>query len=313
MNVLSLFDGISCGRVALERANIKVDTYIASEIDPFAIQVAQKNYPTTIQVGDIRNLRYKNDVLYADNKQVFAGKIDMIIGGSPCQSFTFAGKQQGMTTSTNEYIVYLDDYIKYKEQGYTFEGQSYLYWEYVRLLEEINPEYFLLENVIMQRQWKDVITSTLGVNFLRINSNLLSAQNRDRLYWSNIKDNRIKQPADKGLVIADIIDENSDILKYQLTKQHLEGFLKSYSWKPCDLNDKASPLLATYYKQPPHAPYIASKVSESGFRRLSPLECERLQTLPDDYTEGISESQRYKCIGNGWTVDVIAYIFSHIN
>ena len=316
MNVLSLFDGISCGRVALERANITIDNYIASEIDTYALQIANKNYPTNIQVGDVRYLRYENGVLYVHNKQVFVGKIDMLLGGSPCQSLSFAGRKKGMITTTNEEILSLEDYIKYKEEDYEFEGQSYLFWEYVRLLQEIQPKYFLLENVNMQEHWRDVITKALGVDPVRINSNLLSAQNRDRLYWTNIREGKIEQPADRGIVLEDILDKESDTFQYELSVQRLTTFLnpniKYGNWKECALNGKSLPLLASYYKQPLYATYIISKVSESGYRRLSPLECERLQTLPDNYTKGVSNTQRYKCIGNGWTVDVIVYILSHI-
>lgn len=313
MRVLSLFDGISCGRVALDRAKIKVDSYFASEVDKYAIEIAKKNYPNTVELGDVRNIHYDSTThtLYGENVKIKT-EIDMLIGGSPCQSFTFAGKRQGMSTTTQVEITTLAQYLEYKTKGYAFEGQSYLFWEYVRLLNEIKPKYFLLENVKMSTNWKDVISTAIGVEPVRINSNLVSAQNRDRLYWTNIANGKIEQPKDKDILLKDILDPNVNGVKYQLTQKHKQGFLKSYDWKPCDIFGKAKPLLASYYKQPPHCPYIPSSVSESGYRRLSPLECERLQTLPDNYTEGISDTQRYKTIGNGWTVDVIAHIFRQI-
>ena len=298
-NILSLFDGISCGRVALERANIDFDAYFASEVDESAIKISSKNYPDIIHIGDVRNI----------DADVFAGKVDLMIGGSPCQNFTFSGRRKGMATESGIEITTLDEYLSLKSQGFVFEGQSYLFWEYARLLKKIKPKYFLLENVKMERRWQDVISRELGVEPILINSNLVSAQNRQRLYWTNIPN--VSLPQDKGILLKDILDAGDD--EYPLSKKHYEAFLKSYpNWKPCDINGKSKPLLASYYKQPPHCPYIPSLSSESGFRRLSPVECERLQTLPDNYTEGVSSTQRYKTIGNGWTVDVIAHILSFI-
>ena len=300
MKVLSLFDGIACGRLALKRAGIQVDSYDAFEIDKAAIKVATTNFPDINELGDVRNANFSQFVGY-----------DLLIGGSPCQSFTFAGKREGMVTEENIEITTLDQYLELKENGFSFKGQSYLFWEYARLLKEVNPTYFLLENVKMSKHWQDVITKTVGVNPININSELLSAQRRNRLYWTNINNSKVDLPKDKGLLLKDIVrEEDND--KYHLTKIHYEAFLKSYKWTPNYLNEKSKPLLASYYKQPPHCPYIPCEQSESGYRMLSPIECERLQTLPDNYTDGISKTQRYKCIGNGWTVDVIAWILSYL-
>lgn len=311
MIVLSLFDGISCGRVALDRADITVDKYFASEVDPHAIRVAQNNYQSTIQVGDVSKLSYKSGLLYTDNGTFVVGPIDLLVGGSPCQNFTFAGKREGMVTDTNVEITSLDQYLELKESGFIFKGQSYLFWEYIRLLREINPKYFLLENVKMNKRWQKVITDAVGVSPININSELLSAQRRNRLYWTNINDGIIPQPNDLGLVLKDVVRTEDDD-KYHLSAVHHSAFLKSYKWTPNYLTEKSKPLLASYYKQPPHCPYIPCEQSESGYRMLSPVECERLQTLPDNYTNGISKTQRYKCIGNGFTVNVIAYIFSYL-
>ena len=300
MNVLSLFDGVSCGMVALERAGIQVNKYYASEIDPYAIQVSKKNYPDIIQIGDVRNI---DSTLYSH--------CELLIGGSPCQSFTFSGKREGMVTEEDIEITSLEQYLELKTEGFDFKGQSYLFWEYVRLLKAIKPKYFLLENVKMAKKWELIITKALGVEPIRINSSLLSAQRRDRLYWTNINNGIIEQPNDLGLLLKDIIREE-DNNNYHLSTIHHKAFLKSYKWTPNYLNEKSKPLLASYYKQPPHCPYIPCEQSESGYRMLSPTECERLQTLPDGYTEGISKTQRYKCIGNGWTVNVIAHILSFI-
>lgn len=294
MNILSLFDGISCGQVALERANIKIDTYYSSEIDNFAISITKKKYPNTIFLGDITKW---------ESWDIDFSTIDMVIGGSPCQGFSFAGKR-----------LCFDD------------PRSVLFFKFNDILnhiKQINPNViFLLENVKMDLQSENVISQFLGVEPIRINSNLVSAQNRNRLYWTNINNGNIPLPKDKGILLKDIIIEEMDD-KFPLSKKHYDAFMKSYpNWKDCPLNGKAKPLLATYFKQPPHCPYIVSKTSPSGYRRLSPLECERLQTLEDDYTKiGInnknkeyivSDSQRYKTIGNGWTIDVIAHIFSFL-
>lgn len=171
MNVLSLFDGISCGQIALNRANIKYDNYFASEIDQYAIFITQKNYPNTIQLGDVQNIKGKD-----------LPKIDLLIGGSPCQGFSFAGK------------------------GLNFEDpRSKLFFEFVRLVEECSPTYFLLENVVMGKRYLNIISSYLLATPIKINSALLSAQNRERLYWTNIPN--IKIPLNKGISLQSIIED----------------------------------------------------------------------------------------------------------
>lgn len=302
MNVLSLFDGMSCGQIALNRLGIEYDKYFSSEVDKFTLKITEKNYPNTIQLGDVSKVNVDE-----------LPKIDLLIGGSPCQNFTFAGTRKGMSTKDNIEITSLEQYLDLKERGFEFAGQSYLFWEYVRILKEIrktNPEVkFLLENVRMEKRWKELISKIIGVQPIFINSNLFSAQNRQRLYWTNIKVDEL--PKENALTLKDVIHETGE--NYPLTKKHHEAFLKSYKWKHCELDEKSKPLLASYYKQPPHCPYIKSKISESGFRRMSPIECERLQTIPDNYTEGVSDTQRYKMIGNGWTIDVISHIFKNLN
>ena len=171
LKVLSLFDGISCGQLAFERAGIPIDTYSASEVCEYSIQITKKNFPNTIEVGDVRDI---NCEAYDD--------IDILIGGSPCQSFSFAGSMGGMATKEKLDITSLEQYLKLKEDGFEFEGQSYLFWEYVRILRSISPQYFLLENVRMAKKWEQIITDTLGVKPVRINSELVSAQSRERDY-----------------------------------------------------------------------------------------------------------------------------------
>ena len=305
MNVLSLFDGMSCGRIALERAGIEVRNYYSSEVDKYAIEVANKNWPMDKQhrVGDVRNLKPKR-----------ADFFDLLIGGSPCQSFSFAGKKQGMSTDENIDIITLGHYLELKEAGFEFNGQSYLFWEFVRLLKETKPKYFLLENVKMPAQWEKIITDTLGVNPIEINSNLVSAQSRPRLYWTNIPN--VTQPIDRGLFIKDILLETPLELfsdpRIEASKVTTKNYIK---W---DISGKG------YYSQQDRAYFKNGKMccvprsqaksktlvvhDEGVYRRLSPLEIERLQTIPDNYTEGVSKTQRLKMIGNGWTIAMITHI-----
>ncbi|QIG64575.1 hypothetical protein HNL35_40 [Bacteroides phage HNL35] len=207
MNVLSLFDGMSCGQIALNELGMFPDKYYACEIDKFAIAQTKLNFPDTIMLGDVTKL----DVSKLE-------KIDLLIGGSPCQSFSFAGKMEGMSTEDNEEITTLERYLELKEKGFKFAGQSYLFWEYVRILKEVrkvNPNVlFLLENVRMLSKWEDVINRTLGVKGIHINSALVSAQIRKRIYWTNIAE--ISQPEDKRIFLRDIL-QSSVPEKYYLS------------------------------------------------------------------------------------------------
>ena len=227
MIVLSLFDGMSCGHLALDKAGIKVDKYYASEIDKYAIQVTMANYPNTIQLGDVTNV----NPLKLD-------KIDLLIGGSPCQSFSFAGKRKGMSTTCMQEINTLNQYLELKSEGFEFDGQSYLFWEYMRILKEvqsINPNVlFLLENVEMGEKWEKVLSKSIGVNGIHINSALVSGQNRQRIYWTNIgqkpqglfgfMESIIEQPKDKGILLKDILQDSVDN-KYYLSQKMINGFI----------------------------------------------------------------------------------------
>ena len=220
MNVLSLFDGMSCGQQALERCGIEVENYYASEIDKYAIQVTMANYPNTIQLGS---------VVGVDGYKL--PKIDLLIGGSPCQSFSFAGKRKGMATKCETEILTLEHYLELKAEGYEFEGQSYLFWEFMRLLNECKPKYFLLENVEMGEKWEKVLSKAIGVNGIHINSALVSAQNRKRIYWTNIGmqpgglfgdlESIIQQPKDKGILLKDILESEVDE-KYFLSEKAIK-------------------------------------------------------------------------------------------
>lgn len=211
MIVLSLFDGMSCGQIALRDMGINIERYYACEIDKFAIRQTQLNFPDTIQLGDVRLL---------DASKL--GHIDLLIGGSPCQSFSFAGRRIGMATASHELVTSLPRYIQLKKQGFEFAGESYLFWEFVRVWQDvrtINPSViFLLENVEMGKRWESVIDRAIGIRGLHINSSLVSAQERKRIYWSNLRTMRtdlfglpctaIPQPKDRGILLRHILDTN---------------------------------------------------------------------------------------------------------
>jgi DNA-cytosine methyltransferase len=331
MNVLSLFDGMSCGQIALSRTNITVDKYYASEIDKWGIKTTKYNFPNTIHIGDCRDIDVTNSK-YKD--------IDILIGGSPCQSFSFSGKQEGMVTSTKEEILTLDRYLELKSQNFEFKGQSYLFWEYVRILKSIKPKYFLLENVVMSKKWEKVITDTLGVEPILINSSLVSAQNRKRLYWTNIP---VSQPEDRNIILSDILDNNQDsnpsairgryynkatIVGRRINdKGHREDYNKDIEIVQClevrKTNTDKSNCLTTVQKDNvltnlPVGRHIDVYGKHTGkrlpFRNYTLSELCRLQTVPTDYfpLDIVSESQAKKMLGNGWTVDVIAHIFTGI-
>ena len=467
MIYLSLFDGMSCLQLAIQKANMKKTRYYASEIDRYAMKVTMANFPDTIQLGDVRNV-----------KGTDIGHVDFLAGGSPCQSFSFAGKRKGMSTTDNIEILTLDHYLELKSQNFEFEGQSYLFWEYMRIYEElkaINPNiFFLLENVVMGNKWQNVLSRAIGIHPIKINSALLGAQSRNRLYWTNIAavpDGffgdlvcAIPHPKDKGILLKDILENEVDD-KYFLSGKMLDylnsrkanynngkinyktendiatcinassgaidisdniiidtnrkarcftaggnsGGLHSQmdlvvhntmprssktgkgGTGPLSRNDGKTYCLDTgntnaieiqcvsMRGRNPENPNdrkkgtklqqtmeprmdgktncltsvqkdnlvlsgtwrthkdgqgfrqiksgkgatLPARAREDGsgqnvvqtmgnIRRLTPTECERLQTVPDGYTNHVSDTQRYKMLGNGWTIDVIAYILSYL-
>ena len=290
ITVLSLFDGISCGQIALERSGIKVDKYYASEIDKYAIKITAKNYPNTVQLGDVSYIN-ANDL----------PKIDLLIGGSPCQD--------------------LSNYKYYKKDVKGLDGsKSGLFYHYVRLLKELKPKYFLLENVAsMEDKWRDIISEELGVKPIMINSNLVCAAERKRYYWTNIPD--ITQPKNKNINLKDIVIDASEVPdKYWYDKPFFyNGNDKKVQ---CTLDIKGHRQMKEVYNLnfkcntltcDGNGGNLQKKVFQNGkCRKLTPLEYERLQTLPDNYTDCVSDSRRYTAIGNGWTVDVISHIFNHM-
>jgi len=324
LNVLSLFDGMSAGQLALQRAGIKVDNYFASEIDKYAISITQKHFPDTIQLGDITNWKEWN-----------LPTIDLIIGGSPCQGFSLSGL------------------------GLNFEDpRSKLFFVFADIVKVYKPKYFMLENVKMKPSSEAVITKYMGVEPIEINSALVSAQSRRRLYWTNIPN--ITPPQDKCIVLKDIIEsgvvdrDKSYCLDANYYKGGSETTLKRLYFEKARrqivgrvpqsakrlmvqevvggairgrridnegniTESKAYPVVQQLEIRKDDKSNSITTVQKDTvlvgedlmtYRMLTPLECERLQTFPDNYTEGVSNTQRYKMLGNSWTVDMVAHIFS---
>lgn len=270
MNVLSLFDGISTGQLALRELGIKVNKYYSSEIEEKPIIITQKHFPSTIQLGDVRKINLFD-----------LEKINLLIGGSPCQTFSSFGDGSG------------------------FEGKSGLVWEYIRLFKELKPKYFLLENVKMKKEWRDIISKELGVEPIEINSKDFSAQNRNRLYWTNIN---ISSWNNKEILFNEILEDLPfrEIPKcFQKNWGDKKRIDKGLNWVE---NKKANCLTTKNC----HTNQYLLNSNKTKCRLLTPNEYELLQTLPKDYTKGISNQERFKAIGNGWTLEVIKHIFKSL-
>ncbi len=295
MNILSLFDGVGGARIALDKSKISFNNYFSSEIDHFALKVLNDNYDDIIHVGDIRGVKQKN-----------LPKIDLIIGGSPCQDLSNAQKGKGL-------------------KG----GNSSLFYEFIRVLNEFNPKYFLLENV--KNKWADLMSEIIGVDYIEINSQYFTGQFRPRYYWTNIPINPNTIPKKlNNETIKDILDSGADkkyFLKDNISEKIIKTINKDKNHKGSikrvitaskelindlerqrriyDINGKSPTLLARSD--------TTKILINNRIRKLSPLECERLQGLPDNYTSSCSDTQRYKMIGNGFTVDVISFILNNLN
>lgn len=314
---MSLFDGMSGGQIALKELGIVPDEYLASEINKVAIKQTQNNFPNTKQLGDVRELDAST-----------LGHIDLLIGGSPCQSFSFSGKRNGMNTTEGVEIYTLDEYLKLKEAGFQFQGQSYLFWEYMRVLTDLrkaNPDIkFMLENVSMATRWEKVLDEAIGCHGVHINSNLVSAQNRKRIYWTNISD-KIEPPEDKHVTLTDILDTDVTDPKYY----KVDYFIKQLAKYGTTISDCDKPYVQQYprgfnngYK------YFTGKVPtlttsnweynhpivfpDGKIRKFTADECARLQTVPDWYKWTCSSNQKIGLLGNGWTIEVIKHILSYL-
>lgn len=381
MRVLSLFDGMSCGRFVLDKLNVPVDCYIASEVDKHAITVASGRYPTTVQMGDVRFVRQLCEVGAVSN-------IDLLIGGSPCQNLSFAGKQNGFSVDIHS----LEEYKRLVAEGFEFKGQSYLFWEYVWIKELLQPKWFMLENVRMKKEYLKIFDDVMGVEGVFINSALVSAQNRQRYYWCNWQ---VDQPEDRGLLLRDIIESGAvdreksycidanyykggSVENYKRKKRQILGIAETENgFRPykddgrkgslSEIGTIATPNHRSQTITVAHIPKVTltgaairgRRLSDDGkrkdysdlpieqrvelrkdgksnclttvqkdtvvaftqsecrlmvaepltYRKLTVTECERLQGLPDGYTEGVSNTQRYKMLGNGWQCDTIEHIF----
>jgi DNA-cytosine methyltransferase len=330
MIILSLFDGMSCGQLALKKLGIEPELYMASEVDESAMKVTQRNFPNTKQLGDVTKV---------DAKSI--PRPDLLIGGSPCQGFSFAGNQLNFQ-----------------------HPESKLFFEYARLLDELKPRLFLLENVVMKKEYEDVISQTLGVKPVLINSNLITAQNRKRLYWTNIEG--VEQPGDRKIGWGQVREHGVKAQKHYYTHKAMQWLANESIKKGRPLNihradEKMQMLEANHHKKYSSQRFFAVADHDAGIdtskfpvygdgnpesgpikielkngqlfatkdgkehaitrpgdlpagkfalRYVTPLECERLQTVPDGYSSPVSDTQRYRMLGNGWTVDVISHILA---
>lgn len=309
--ILSLFGGLGGSRLSAEQSGLKVAKEYVSEVNKAAIKVYKANFPDAIMVGDVRNLVAED---FAD--------VTIITGGSPCQNFSMAGRKKGMVTLTDVEVTSLKQYLKLKKEGFQFEGQSYLFWEFVRLYQEIKkiqisqgkePLKFLLENVNMASKWEKVITNAVGVQPILIDSAKVSAQSRLRLYWTNI--NGVEQPNDLGIKISDVIpgavngagcrgrmDKNTG--KYEYPQTVRKDFKSNTLITNLGTLTKDGRAYGTGF-------YVNKK---GKLKQLSVLEAEVLQGLTEGYTgvAGVSDAQRIKMIGNAWNIPTIVHIMSYL-
>ena len=408
MKILSLFDWASCWQQALTNLWITDYTYFASEIDKFPIQVTQNNFPQTKHIWNVIKISYwfkqwsrnsRWNWLYWEPKSWLEDtmwKIDkfvLLLWWSPCTNLSFAWKQKGLVIKENIEITTLEQYLDLKSKWFEFEWQSYLFWEFIRILHEIKPRYFLLENVVMSKKWEQVFNQAVWFESVKINSSLVVAQNRKRLYWVwelqkdwTYKKVEISQPEDRWILLKDILEENVDE-KFYLSNEYIEriknrkatqkplnrllekeskshcltarGAWEDHSWMIlykqenirindfskfnqdnvfCWKDDKVPTLTAGDWQLRPKIlipeatkkGYVGIKPwecfdythpnsvlmdekSKYRIRKLTPIECERLQGWKDNYTQWVSDSQRYKMLWNGWTVPVIEHILKHLD
>lgn len=364
LTIISLFDWASCWQQAINQLWIKNYKYYASEIEKNAIFITQKNYPNTIQLGSVTDIYLKSKDTFVINK-----KNSLLIWWSPCTNLSFAWKRKWLITKENIKITTLEQYLDLKEKWFEFEWQSYLFWEFIRIREELKPRYFLLENVVMTKEWESIFNEAVWFDSVKINSSLMVAQNRKRLYWIwelqedwTYKKIHIEQPEDKGVLLKDILQKTDIDEKYYLNEKYIEriknrkatqkplerilnenskshcltarGAGEDHSWMILYneriqeflnfnqdnvflwIEDKSPTLTAWDWKLRPKilVPQADKKWYDwYRIRKLTPLECERLQGWADNYTSWVSDSARYKMIWNWWTVPVITYLLNHLD
>jgi len=305
--VVSLFDGISCGLQAIKNEGIQFDKYFSSEIYGPAIKISDSNHPEIIRVGDVRNI----------DCSMF-GKVNLLIGGSPCQNFTFMGKKYGMSTKEGIEIYELEHYLELKESGVEFIGQSYLFWEYVNILQQTKPDYFILENVVMVKKWKDLITKIMGVEPIRINSSAFVPQNRDRYYCTNIP---LSQHDQQGPTLSDYFPQMVTGVGFRGREDKSvpirNGKVGYKIIKDLRKDNIANAILTSLGSKSKNGKWCGTGhylTVDGTVKTFSSAQTELLQGLPMGYTdvEGVSEGRRIHSIGNGWTVPVIQHILSGI-
>ena len=306
--VVSLFDGLSGGRLATDRVeHLNVLRYYSSEVDKYAIQVADKNYPqdTPYRLGDVTKIDF--EALLKEIRAEFGDTDILLLGGSPCQGFSMAGKLKGSSTACGIDVVTYEQYMNLKEKNFEFNGQSYLFWEYVRAMKVLNPTYFMLENVRVTKKWLPMFNEAVGVEPLIINSNLVSFQGRIRFYWTNIPG--VVQPEDKHIFLKDSYCKEYDeslILK----GRGLNKLSRPRNRAKDILSDKCPTLLREQYSKATDS--LVFYMPDGTPRYPTRREMELMQNLPIGYTNCICYNYAAMMIGNGWTIDIPAHIFSFI-
>jgi site-specific DNA-cytosine methylase len=310
--VLSLFDGIGCGRVILDQLNLEVERYFSSEINPAPMRVTSQNFSEVEHVGDVRNLKVMD---YID--------VNLILMGSPCQGFSIAGKRKGMTTSENLTVSSLDQYMELKNEGVEFDGQSYLFWEAVRLVQGItdmrhilglSEPLWIMENVIMDHKWKNMISNTLGIDPYQINASLLTAQNRDRYYWTNIPDVTI--PEDHGVLLWDIVPDAYSGAGVRGVMNKKTGKYEGKLSIRQDGKSNCLTLTSGGISKKTGKPYGCSLYQnlDGEIKPLTIEQMEQIQGLPIGYTDvpGVSQTERIRMIGNGWSIETVKHIIQNL-
>lgn len=295
-NIISLFDGMSCGQLALQKYLSKEDyNYFASEINKGSINVTKFNFPNTNHIGDVRNVKVSH-----------LHEVFLVMGGSPCTDFSIAGNRKGMVTTEDLEITTLKQYLHYKKLGYEFHGESYLFWEFVRIVKQSKTKYFFLENVLMKgrnKKWEQLISKELGVQPIYVNSGIFTGQNRERLYWTNIPG--VVQPTGEFKHCSEVIPDAVGGWGKRSTFKNPNG-----TWNRTETTRKDG--LINCLTKSSSCRFVT--LTDGTHRRLTIEECEQFQGVPKGYTKviGVTMEDRYHMLGNGWTIPVIEHFFGFI-